>query len=239
MAEGRGLLYRTPIRARPAFVWQNNRMETSQTPNEFSVKDLHGSPENPRTINDQQYKALDTSMRTFGDLSCVVRNVRSNHLVGGHQRTEIFKAAGDAAKVVITQRYAQATTVGTVARGYVVIGEESFGYREVDWDEETEKSANIAANAAHGSFDQQKLADITASLSTTARKLTGQSQDKINELLKRSSAKDGAPAVPKIRKFSADEMRPFAREFYVEDEDSLATVMQFLDYVAESTPLNV
>jgi hypothetical protein len=212
-------------------------MEPSQTPTEFSLNELRESPDNPRFITDHNFSALGTSMKEFGDLSCFVKNIRTGNLVGGSQRSKVAKAFQDG-KIIIERRWEQPTAVGTVAVGKVVIFGEPFGYREVNWDLERETAANIAANSGRGEFDQEKLANNVAKLSEKARKLTGQTQEKMRELLQRSSDNGKLPAAkPKVFKAAADEFRPFARELYIGDEDKLQVVMEFLDYVAEAVPM--
>lgn len=209
-------------------------MDTQPTTESLEI--LKESPDNPRIITAHDVGALEASIREFGDLSNVIRNIGTDRLVGGHQRTNVFR--GDAgARVHITQRYDPAQTDGTTARGYIVLSNGTqFSYREVDWDEEREAAGNIAANEIHGRFDQDKLAAITASLSEGAQKLTGQTSDKVQELLRRAGVGTEKKGRPKIEKWSADALRPLARQFFVENEDELATAMKFLDYVAESAP---
>ncbi len=52
----------------------------------MQVKDLKAFPRNPRKITDKKLDMLGKAMREFGDLSGVIYNTRTGHLVGGHQR---------------------------------------------------------------------------------------------------------------------------------------------------------
>lgn len=98
---------------------------------------------------------LKKALTEFGDLSGIVFNRRSKQLVGGHQRVEAFKSS--AGKVTIERSLSEPTAAGTVAEGFVFIEGERFSYREVDWDNERELAANIAANKGAGEWDYTLL----------------------------------------------------------------------------------
>jgi DNA modification methylase len=157
-----------------------------------SLKELKGNAKNPRTINKEDYKNLVQSIKRFGDLSGIVFNVRTQQLAGGHQRQKAFAEIG-ADDIVITQRLPEKNSVGTTAVGYVMLNGERFGYREVDWDSDFEKAANVAANRIQGEFDLDLLAEITYEISQAENasdllNLTGQTEDEINRLLDMSGA---------------------------------------------------
>lgn len=61
------------------------------------VGQLQPAPYNPRKISPEGLENLAASLREFGDLSGIVRNVRTDRLVGGHQRALI--AAEDTGRV--------------------------------------------------------------------------------------------------------------------------------------------
>jgi hypothetical protein len=155
-----------------------------------NISQLKGNPDNPRTLTKQQASMLDDSMKRYGDLSGIIENVTTGQLVGGHQRVELFKRLQDA-KIVITERLEQPNSVGTIARGHVLIGDEQFTFRRVRWDEVTEQAANIAANQNGGDFDDDKLANMIDSINRQNQELlhsTGFSQKEIDGLLQLSSA---------------------------------------------------
>jgi hypothetical protein len=131
----------------------NGVMDTLQ------LDDLNPDPRNPRNINDVDFENLKALLDKYGDLSGIVRNRRTNQLVGGHQRVERFRANGENAAIQITQRYDEPTKRGTVALGYVVIDGEPFTYREVDWDIALQRAANIAANRAGGEWNKDLLTE--------------------------------------------------------------------------------
>lgn len=120
------------------------------------VKNLKGNPSNPRVVSDTKLEMLENSMREFGDLSGIVFNVKSGHLIGGHQRTKRFD---EDSEVVITKKFDKPTKIGTVSTGYILLNGERFSYREVSWSEHKEMAANIAANKGAGEWDQDKLGD--------------------------------------------------------------------------------
>ena len=97
-----------------------------------SVADLRPAPYNPRTISDPAKASLMVSLKQFGDLSGLTWNVRTGHLVAGHQRLTALKAQHKDLRL---------------EGGVLVAGEHRFPVRVVDWDEITEKAANVAANS--------------------------------------------------------------------------------------------
>lgn len=148
---------------------------------------------NPREWDKPGFDSLVMSLATFGDLGCVVRNVITGNLVGGHRRKDAMIADGDA-PIEITHRYESPTTTGTIAEGFLLYNGERFKYREVAWDLDFEQAANIAANEIQARFDDDKRAEVLAQMSEKARALTGLTQDKIKALLQRSSAPENPAA---------------------------------------------
>lgn len=129
----------------------------------MQIKDLSPNPNNPRVVSDAKLEMLKKSLEKFGDLSGFVFNRRSGQLVGGHMRAKVLPHD---AKIEIDFEYDVPSEVGSVATGYVQIGDEIFSYREVDWDSDTEKAANIAANKGAGDWDATKLSDWFSELGT-------------------------------------------------------------------------
>lgn len=129
---------------------------------DLDLDSLIGAEYNPRSISTTDFNNLYESIGRFGDMSGFVWNRRTKRVVGGHQRKEAYKKHGG--KIEITERLDEPNEVGTVARGYVVIGTEKFVYRIVDWDETKEKLANLAANKIQGDWDDDKLAELIYSL---------------------------------------------------------------------------
>ena len=90
-------------------------------------------------------------MAEFGDLSGIVVNRRTGNMVGGHQRVKNLDPEWQ-----IHAEPMQDST-GTVAAGHIETPWGRWTYREVEWPEEKEKAANIAANKHGGEWDQPKL----------------------------------------------------------------------------------
>ena len=145
----------------------------------MKASDLKPAPYNPRKITEKQLDALGKSMREFGDLSGIVRNVRTGNLVGGHQRLKHFDQEWS-----ITKR-SQADDTGTVAVGHIETPFGRWSYREVDWPEKREKAANVAANKHGGYFDTSTLKDLMLELNEggAEMELTGFSDDELRDML--------------------------------------------------------
>lgn len=119
----------------------------------MKLTDLKPAPYNPRTIDDAALAGLQTSLSEFGDISGIVWNKRTGHLVAGHQRLEALKRK-HGGKLSIK---ADAVTTPTG---------ESFPVRVVDWPDDREKAANLAANSPFlgGSFDSAGLEAVLRDL---------------------------------------------------------------------------
>lgn len=153
-----------------------------------NMDELRANPNNPRIMKTQEFKTLKKSLATLGDLSGIVFNVRSQQLVGGHQRIQAFQTMSGNKRVVISQRYDVPNRQGTIAIGYVELDGEMYGYREVDWDEGTEKAANTAANHISGEDDFDLLAQQTYEISQLENgdellSITGLDEKQINKLM--------------------------------------------------------
>ena len=122
----------------------------------MKLGELSGNPRNPRKITDERLKMLKKALEQFGDLSGIVFNRRSKQLVGGHQRLKVLPLD---AEIIIDRLHETPTKTGTVAEGHITIDEDTFRYREVDWDDATEKAANIAANQHGGDWDYPQLTE--------------------------------------------------------------------------------
>lgn len=97
------------------------------------IKDLDPAPYNPRTISDDAFDGLGYSLEAFGDISGIVFNRRTRHLVAGHQRVR-----------ALYEKHGNLAIKGGEIR---TPGGEVFRLRVVDWDEAKEKAANVAANS--------------------------------------------------------------------------------------------
>jgi hypothetical protein len=125
---------------------------TAETRTPDDIGDLVAAPYNPRAISETAAAGLAKSLADFGDLSGIVWNAKTGRLVCGHQRVEQLRKLG-----------------GVYHDGAIIVGDgKRFQVRVVDWDEVTEKAANITANNKHlageytsdlqGLLDEVKLA---------------------------------------------------------------------------------
>lgn len=98
---------------------------------------------NPRTMSSKSRKALKTSMEAFQDISGIVWNTRTGNLVSGNHRWENLLDQFGEDNIELVR-------INDADDYFIILGMGEFtGYllREVDWDEDTEKAANIAANS--------------------------------------------------------------------------------------------
>lgn len=164
-------------------------------PSPSVVRDLNPADYNPRLISEARLSQLGKGIAKFGDLSGVTFNRRTGRLVGGHQR---IKHLAPNARI---RKAAASDDCGTVALGVIVSGKASWAYREVDWDESTEKAANIAANAAGGFFDEKALGGLVLELDKAGFAMELLQLADLEDLLKtaaeESGSEDDAPAAPK------------------------------------------
>lgn len=101
----------------------------------IEIARITAAPYNPRVVlqpGDAEYDRLTKSLDSFGCVEPLVWNVRTGHLVGGHQRLAVLKARGD-------------------ARADVSV---------VDLSLEQEKALNLALNRITGRWDETKLAAL-------------------------------------------------------------------------------
>ena len=111
----------------------------STTIKTIPIADLKPAPYNPRKDlkpGDAEYEKIKQSITAFGFIEPLVWNERTGNVVGGHQRL----------KVLIEQ------------------GVKSVPCVVVDFDEDTERAANLALNKIGGDWDFSKLADVLLEL---------------------------------------------------------------------------
>jgi hypothetical protein len=126
-----------------------------------SISDLKPAPYNPRHIDDKSLAALSSSMGEFGDISGIVWNQRTGHVVSGHQRLRTLKEKHPGLKM---------------AHGEIQANGHVFPVRIVDWPLAKEKAANIAANSPllSGGFTdgiEALVRDVSADLPELANDL--------------------------------------------------------------------
>lgn len=175
----------------------------------MKLSEWAGHPGNPRRISDEQAAMLAKSLDKFGDLSGLVYNERTRRLVGGHMRKEEFPPD---TPIEIEERFIEPTRCGTTALGYVTWDGEKFAVRIVNWDEETELAANLAANKHGGEWEPKLLADILLELDQKNYdlELTGFNEKEIEDICApyrtMPENEDVVPEVPKVAKTRRGEL---------------------------------
>lgn len=159
----------------------------------MKLSELREADFNPRVMSDGQLLILRENLANLGDLGGIVFNRRTGNLVSGHQRVKALKESAPDTEIIIEETFDTPNSQGTVARGYFSHNGEKFVYREVDWDEQAERIANLAANNVHGGWDVSKLTDLVRDLSGTvddisSLKATGFSQEALDAMTKGSSS---------------------------------------------------
>jgi len=106
----------------------------------MKISDLKEASYNPRRISNDALRGLKASLKSFGDISGVVFNRRTGNLVAGHQRVRALREEHGGDLEIFQEGYEG--RIKLPDGGHVRV-------RFVDWDEATEKAANIAANNMH------------------------------------------------------------------------------------------
>lgn len=106
---------------------------------EMNINEINEADYNPRKklkAGDKAYERLKQSILTFGYIDPLIYNIRTQRLVGGHQRLQILKD----------------------------LGEEKVQVSMVDLSEIDEKDLNIRLNKISGEFDPDSLAAVVQEL---------------------------------------------------------------------------
>lgn len=142
-----------------------------------TIDDLKAAPYNPRMISEEAMAGLSVSVDCFGDLSGIVWNSRSGFLVAGHQRVQTLLDKGAELHGPFDG------VLRLIIPSDTSDGISSFPIRVVDWDETTERAANIAANNHHiaGEFTD----DLQGMLSSLHEKLPEFEELRLNILEQR------------------------------------------------------
>lgn len=153
------------------------------------------NPANPRLpFTESEADVFKRSLAEFGDLSGVTENRRTNRLVGGHKRVEQFRA-DPAASVTITETLAAPDAVGTLAYGHVICFGTRWSYRLVDWPENKEAAANLAANQFGAEFDWSGVSETLKLAQGMDLALTGFDAEEVARHMKEVSAPNEFPVV--------------------------------------------
>lgn len=122
-----------------------------------SLGDLKHPAYNPRDLSEEAAEGLRASLERFGDLSGLTWNRRTGHLVCGNQRFDQLRA--------LHRNDLKIEAAGDDC-ALVAPGGQRYRVRVVDWDDDMEKAANIAANSEliQGTWDNKKLETLVHEL---------------------------------------------------------------------------
>lgn len=126
----------------------------------FKLADIKPAPYNPRvelTEKDREFKALSASIEQHGLVQPLIVNIRDGYLIGGHQRLNVLKAAGETETEAVV----------------------------VDLDEAHAKALCLALNKLDGEWDYGILYDIMNELREVGADTlsTGFSDREIDDLI--------------------------------------------------------
>ena len=124
---------------------------------DYDVADLEAlkNPKNPRWMPDQQAEALVASLNSFGVVEPVILNIRTNQVVGGHQRIMAAPAAGITSLPVVL----------------------------VDLEPARETALNLLLNKVRGDWDYDKLAIVLADLDPADLIATGFTDSEVDSIV--------------------------------------------------------
>jgi hypothetical protein len=126
---------------------------------DLSMDEIKPADYNPRIISDPESNALDYSMKEFGDISGITWNRQTGNLVTGHQRyNRLVEKYGKLTFGRLINGRRDIISEGNVPTGYDL--------REVDWPEDKELAANLAANSHtnQGKWDLEAMPELLAKL---------------------------------------------------------------------------
>ena len=126
------------------------------------LQDLQPADYNPRIElkpGDKEYERLRKSIKEFGYVDPIIRNKRTGHIIGGHQRLNVLRD----------------------------LGYEEIDVVNLDIDEQKEKALNIALNKISGKWDEPVLKDLLLEINTDDFdiELTGFGMDEVDKLVEK------------------------------------------------------
>lgn len=129
---------------------------------EIDLNKIKPAPYNPRKITEHHYNGLKNSMDKFGDISGITWNQKTKNLVAGHHRWDKLK--NQYSDLHLSHSHEDKWAINSKEQGYT-----GFDMRIVEWDEATERAANITANnhAISGEWDLEILHTLVEEIKTT------------------------------------------------------------------------
>lgn len=110
---------------------------------EINISDITPSDYNPRKISDKDFNKLKKSLKEFGLVDPIIINLKTNNIIGGHQRFDVFYKENPNKKLYLME-----------------LGDIGWVLEDTDLkikDEAHEKALNLALNRMGGEFDIEKL----------------------------------------------------------------------------------
>ena len=117
----------------------------------IKLEELQPSEYNPRQISGEQSDKLKNSLQEFGLVDPIIVNLKTKHVIGGHQRYNILKQNKNKEYSLIK--------LGDI--GWI-FDDENITIK----DENHEKALNVALNKISGEWDKQKLQELFQELNT-------------------------------------------------------------------------
>ena len=114
------------------------------------LSEIKLSDYNPRRISQEEVQHLKNSIKQFGFVSPIIRNLRNNRIIGGHQRY----------KVLLEEGIEELFLLSLGGIGWC------FSDNDLKIDDDVgEKALNLALNKIKGEWDEYKLNNILEELS--------------------------------------------------------------------------
>lgn len=141
----------------------------------IKITDLKPAEYNPRRISDEDYQKLKNSISTFGLVDPIIVNLKTMHIVGGHQRYD----------VLLDEHMLDNDFLAELPM--IRLGDVGFVFTDTNLsieDDDHEKALNLALNKISGEWDKDKLAEVLEDLedSDLDLELTGFEEYELMEL---------------------------------------------------------
>ena len=200
----------------------------------INPKDIKASKYNPRVITDEEKKGLGNSIKMFDDISGITYNVRTGQLITGHQRwaelnTKYRKL--NLQKIDVNDKKSE--------QWLAIYNEDEytgFSIRVVNWPEDKEKAANIAANShtIQGKFELEALSTLLMELDLDIRNelVLGKLELDLGLNLDLDSKDIDDAEFPDLNSGAQD---GFSQMKFILTQDQLATVEKAINMAKEET----
>ena len=109
----------------------------------ININEITPSDYNPRKISDKDFNKLKKSLKEFGLVDPIIINLKTNNIIGGHQRFDVFYNENPNKELYLME-----------------LGDIGWVLEDTDLkikDEAHEKALNLALNRMGGEFDIEKL----------------------------------------------------------------------------------